>query len=94
MAEKKKTLRYSPEFRECAVRLVGRSDFRFPVIVYTSNIKVLRRPVEAAMIDIDHSCNRGEGVAMRAITTNYPPKVCTCYEPTHRQTSLFQKISR
>lgn len=38
MAEKKKTLRYSPEFRECAVRLVGRSDFRFPVIVYTSNI--------------------------------------------------------
>jgi transposase InsO family protein len=27
---------------------VDRSDFRFPVIVYTSNIKVLRRPVESA----------------------------------------------
>ncbi|BBC81832.1 transposase (plasmid) [Acetobacter orientalis] len=30
------------------MRLVDRSDFRFPVIVYTSNIKVLRRPVESA----------------------------------------------
>ncbi|WP_242012689.1 integrase core domain-containing protein, partial [Acetobacter lambici] len=30
------------------LRLVDRSDFRFPVIVYTSNIKVLRRPVESA----------------------------------------------